>query len=70
MRNASVLDVLKARFLQKTMRMGMMGVCLLRLHHLGDLCLIRHLCTDHCLKTKAKVGILIPWFHQNQPLQG
>ena len=57
-------------FLWKTMRMGMMGVHPLGLHHLGDLCLTRHLCPDHHLKTKARVGTLIPWFHQNQPLQG
>ena len=41
------------------------GVRHLGLHHLGDLCLIRHLCPDHCLKTRAKVGTLIPWFCQN-----
>ena len=57
-------------FLQKTMRMGMMGVHPPGLHHLGDMCLIRHLCLDHCLKTRAKVRTLIPWFCQNQPLQG
>ena len=42
----------------------------LGLHHLGDLCLIRHLCPDHRLKTKVRVRTLIPWFHRNQPLQG
>ena len=55
-------------FLWKTMRIGMMGVHCLHLHHLGDLCLTRHL-PDHCLKTRAKVGTLIPLFHWNQPLQ-
>ena len=57
-------------FLQKTMRMGMMGVHPPGLHHLGDMCLIRHLCLDHCLKTRAKVETLAPQFRWNQPLQG
>ena len=57
-------------FLQKTMRMGIMGVHHLCLHHLGDSCPHRHLCLDHRLKTKAKARTLIPWFHLNQPLQG
>ena len=57
-------------FLQKTMRMGMMGVHPSGLHHLGDMCLIRHLHLDHCLKTRAKDETLIPRFCQNQPLQG
>ena len=39
-------------------------------HHLGDMCLTRHLCPDHRLKTRAKVRTLISWFCQNQPLQG
>ena len=47
-----------------------MGVHPSGLHHLEDLCLIRHLCLDHRLKTRAKVGTLIPQFHWNQPLQG
>ena len=72
-----VLDILLLRqsthrmsimFLQKTMRIGMMGVHPSGLHHLGDMCLIRHLCLDHHLKTKAKVETLIPRFRQNQPL--
>ena len=52
-------------FLWKTMRMGMMGVHPSGLHHLGDMCLIRHLCLDHRLKTRAKVETLIPQFHWN-----
>ena len=56
-------------FLQKTMRMGMMGVHPLGQHHLGDVCLIRHLHPYH-LKTRAKVRTLIPQFCQNWPLQG
>ena len=35
------------------------------LHHLGDMCFIRHLCLDHRLKTRAKVETLIPQFHWN-----
>ena len=57
-------------FLWKAIRMGMMGVHPSGLHHLGDMCLIRHLCPDHHLKTKARVGTLIPRFCWNQPLQG
>ena len=56
-------------FLRKTMRMGMMGVHPSGLHHLGDMCLIRHLRFNHCLKTRAKVKTLIPWFRWDQPLQ-
>ena len=72
-----ILDILLLRqsthrmsitFLQKTMRIGMMGVHPLGLHHLGDMCLIRHLRPDHHLKTKAKVETLIPRFCQDQPL--
>ena len=48
------------------MKMGMMGVHPSGLHHLGDMCLIRHLCPGHRLKTRAKVRTLIPWFHHNQ----
>ena len=57
-------------FLRKTMGMGMMRVHPSGLHCLGDMCLIRHLCLDHRLKTRAKVRTLIPQFHWNQPLQG
>ena len=57
-------------FLWKTMRMEMMRVHPLGLHHLGNLCPIRHLRPDHHLKTRAKVRTLIPQFHWNQPLQG
>ena len=46
------------------------GVRPLGLHHLGDLCLTRHLRPNHCLKTEAKVRTLIPRFCWNQPLQG
>ena len=40
------------------------------LHYLGDMCLIGHLCPDHCLKTRAKVRTLIPQFRWNRFLQG
>ena len=38
-------------------------------HHLGDMCLIRHLCLDHCLEIKAKARTLILWCQKHQPLQ-
>ena len=56
-------------FLWKIMRMGMMGVHPLGQHHLGDICLTRHL-RPYCLKTKAKVRAQIPRFRRNQPLEG
>ena len=61
---------LSITFLQKTMRMGMMGMHPLGQHHLGDMCLTRHFHLNHRLKTKVKVETLIPWFCWNQPLQG